>query len=583
MRYVLLLVILLSSVVVSQKSTNLNWQTKFEESNYLETSNYDESIKYFQMLADNSEYAKLITIGISPQGREIKSLIVSKAKIFNPAESLNNKYAKVMINNGIHSGEIEGKDASMLMLRDMLVTLESKTHWDNVILLVIPVSNLDGHERSSKYNRINQNGPTEMGFRTTAQNYNLNRDFAKADTPEMKALLKLFREWRPDIFIDTHTTNGADYQYTITYAASQNIDVPPATRKLVKEELLPYFEKGVEEAGYLIAPYVSFVDKDYKNGISDWIGGPRYSNSYAGVQNRIGVLIETHMLKPYKDRVFGTKAMLESVIDYASKNHNKLIECSALADKYVVDKYYYEKQAFPIKYITSKNGTPFIYKGIKYELYDSKISGSKIKRFTGEKYDLEIPYYSEAMVSDSVYLPEAYIIPKEWSNLIEILELHGIKSERLSEQREIKVEKYKFKNVKFSSWPYESRMMPSFNYDILPQTLTVNKGDYWVSCNQTNIGMIAYLLEPKSDDSFVKWGSMNIIFEKKEYFEDYSMEPIAKKMYDNNEELRNEFLTKLESDSTFAKNPKERLNFFYERSPYYDNKLNYYPILRVLE
>ena len=583
MSKVLILIVFLCSVVLSQQNADLNWQTKFEESNYLSTNNYEESIKYFQMLADNSEYAKLITIGISPQGRELKCLIVSKDKQFNSFDNVKNKYAKVLINNGIHSGEIEGKDASMLMLREMLITLDSKTEWDNVILLVIPVFNLDGHERSSKYNRINQNGPIEMGFRTTAQNYNLNRDFAKADTPEMKAFLKLFNEWEPDIFIDTHTTNGADYQYTVTYATSNHNEVPPSTQKLVKDELIPYFEKGVADAGYLIAPYVNFVDRDYKNGIFDWIAGPRFSNSYASIQNRIGVLIETHMLKPYKDRVFGTKAMLESIIDYSSKNHKGLIECSTIADEYVADKYYNQKKAFPIKFETTKNSSPFIYKGIKYELYDSKISGSKIRKFTGEKYDLEIPYFNESTIVDSVYLPEAYIIPKEWSHLIEILDLHGIKSERIFEQKELEVEKYKFKDVKFSSWPYESRMMPSYDYDVLPQIVTVDKGDYWISCNQKNIGMIAYLLEPKSEDSFVKWGSMNIIFERKEYFENYSMEPIAKEMCDNNESLRKEFLAKLESDSTFAKNPRERLNFFYERSPYYDNKLNYYPILRVIE
>ena len=581
MRKVLLLMLFLSSLIVSQQQ--LNWKTKFEESNYLSTDNYEESIKYFQMLADNSEYAKLITIGVSPQGRELKCLIVSKAKVFDPVEALKGKFAKVMINNGIHAGEIEGKDASMLMLREMLITQDIKAKWDNVILLVIPVLNLDGHERISKYNRINQNGPIEMGFRTTAQNYNLNRDFTKADTPEMKSLLKLFKDWKPDIFIDTHTTDGADYQYTVTYGASTHKNVPPTTKKLVKEELIPHFEKGVQDAGFLIAPYVGFVDKDYKNGIRDWVAGPRFSNGYAGIQNRIGVLIETHMLKSYKERVFGTKAMLESIVDYSSNNYTKLIECSESADNYVVDRYFREKKAFPIKFNITNNSSPFIYKGIKYEFFDSEISGSKIKNFTGEKYDLEIPYYNESAIADSVYLPEAYIIPKEWGHLVEILDLHGIKSEQLSEQKKIEVERYKFKNVKFSLWPYENRMMPTYKYDVLPQTITVNKGDYWISCNQKNIGIIAYLLEPKSEDSFIKWGSMNIIFEKKEYFEDYSMEPIAKEMYDNNESLKNEFITKLESDTVFAQSPKLRLNFFYERSPYFDNKLNYYPILRVVE
>lgn len=576
-RNVLLLVFIFSSLFAQE-----NWSTKFEESNYLSTSNYENSIKYFQRLADYSEYAELKTIGISPQGRKLKCLIVSKNKIFNATEVKRTSDAVILINNGIHSGEIEGKDASMLMLREMLITMNSTTEWDNVILLVIPIFSVDGHERSSKFNRINQNGPEEMGFRTTAQNFNLNRDFAKAETLEMKALLSLFNSWEPDIFVDTHTTNGADYQYTITYATSTQKDVSPKTRKLVKEELLPSFKKGVEDAGFLIAPYVNFVDRDYKNGIYDWIAGPRYSTSYAGIQNKIGVLIETHMLKPYKERVFSTKAMLEAIIDYSSKNYLKLIECSTQAEKYAINEYYNKKRAFPIKFTTTKNSTPFLFKGIKYDLYDSKISGSKIKHYTGEKYDLEIPYFSESVPVDSVYIPEAYIIPKEWGHIIEILSLHGIKVEKIVKDEEKIVEVHKFKNVKFSSWPYEGRFIPNFDIHTYLDTVRINAGDYIVKTNQKNLGMIAHLLEPKGSDSFIKWGFMNIIFERKEYFEEYSMEPIAKKMYSESKTLRNEFDDLVKTDSSFANNKWERLNFFYKQSQYYDKKHNVYPILRVM-
>ncbi len=277
-----IIVFLLTTYLFAQTKENINWQTTFEKSNYLSTSKYDETIEYFKRIADYSKYAELKTIGISPQCRELKCLIVSKKKTFTSAKVKSNNDAVILINNGIHSGEIEGKDASMLLLREMLIDKTKENIFDNVTLLFVPVFNVDGHERSSPYNRINQNGPTNMGWRTTAQNFNLNRDFAKEETPEMKALLKLYSEWLPDIFIDTHTTDGADYQYTITYGITKHQDVPPATQKLVNTKLIPHFEKDVNDAGFLIMPYVGFVKGDYKNGIRDWVSTLRFSHSYAG-------------------------------------------------------------------------------------------------------------------------------------------------------------------------------------------------------------------------------------------------------------------------------------------------------------
>lgn len=571
------------SFLYGQQNLQKEWFTQFEKSDYLSTSNYDETIKYFQKIADNSEFAELKTIGISPQYREVKCLIVSKDKIFEAATARESDQAIILINNGIHSGEIEGKDACMLMLRDMLIVGDGKNLPDNVILLVIPIINVDGHERSSKYNRINQNGPSEMGWRTTAQNINLNRDFTKADAPEMRAFLKLFSCWLPDIFIDTHTTDGADYQYTINYGITKHQEVPPATRDFVNKELVPYYTKIVESKGFLISPYTGYIKGDYQNGIRDWVSGPRFSHGYAAAQNKIGLLIETHMLKPYKDRVFSTKILLESVIKFSSQNHSRLREISKQADLFVIENYVKDKRAYPISFNITKDSIDFNFKGFKREKVYSNITGKEIIQYTDSKINLDIPYFNKAQVIDSVYLPRAYIIPQEWSSLVDILKLHGIKVNKITETKKAAVEKYKFKNVKFAQWSYEGRFSPSFEYDTIQDTMLTNVGDYIIYTNQRSIGMIVHLLEPKSRDSFVKWGFMNIIFERKEYYEDYSMEPIARKMYEKSEELRKEFDILVKKDSVFANNPRARLDFFYERSPYYDNKFNLYPINRVVD
>ncbi len=576
------LLVLTFSFLFGQQYSQSEWMTRFEESKFLETNNYDESINYFQKIADHSKFAKLRTIGISPQGRELKCLIVSKNKIFDAAKAKKSKNAVILINNGIHAGEIEGKDASMLMLREMLITGESNDLIDNVILLIIPVFNIDGHERSSPYGRINQNGPSEMGWRTTAQNFNLNRDFTKADSPEMKAFLKLYNTWLPDIFIDTHTTDGADFQYTITYAISKHQDIPPVYRKIVNDELILQVGEDVNNAGYLISPFVGFIDGDYNNGIRDWVANPRFSNGYASAQNRIGLLIETHMFKSYKDRVYSTKALLESVINYSNKNSNKLKMASLQADDYVNDYYINNQRAFPIDYESSKNSIDFLYKGFVKQLVNSKIAGKKIVKYTNEKTERIIPYYNKVNIVDSVFIPNAYIIPQEWKDLIPIIELHGIRVDQIVDTKTLSVEKYKFNNVSFDSSPYEGRLIPNFDYEILMDKIETIPGDYIVNSNQRSLGMIVHLLEPKAEDSFIKWGFMNIIFERKEYFEDYSMEPIAQQMYSESEALRNEFKNLVESDSVFANSVDERLNFFYEHSPYYDEKHNFYPILRVV-
>lgn len=568
-------------LVSSQLSAQLNFETVFEKSGYLSTSNYAATVDFFQKLEDESDYARLINIGISPQGRNLKCLIVSKDKIFEPSKAKSLGKSIILINNGIHSGEIEGKDASMIMLREMLITKEKESLLDNVVLLVIPVFNLDGHERSSPFNRINQNGPTEMGWRTTAQNLNLNRDFTKADAPEMKSFLKLYSEWLPDIFIDNHTTDGADYQYTITYGISKHIDIPPLTRKLVRSEIIPKIEKDVSEKGFLISPFVGFINGDYNKGIREWVAGPRFSNGYGSVQNRIGLLIETHMLKPYKERVFSTKALLESVIEYCNENNFKVRETLDKADEYSINKYSNGNSAFPINYGLSDDYIKYNYKGYKKVFQESFIAGKEIVKYSKEKTENRVPYYYNAKVTDSVFLPLAYIIPREWKNLIDIMELHGIRYDIIKEKKSVIVERIKFKDESFAKRPYEGRFIPKFNYDIQIDTVSANPGDYIIPTNQRSIRLIAHLLEPKSADSFIKWGFMNIIFERKEYFEEYSMEPIAQKMYDESECLRNDFNSHIERDSIFANSPWQRLNFFYERSPYNDAKHNVYPILRV--
>lgn len=564
------------------KKSSPDWQTYFEKSYYLETDNYQSVIEYFKKLENNSNFGKLIKFGITPQGRDMYVFAVSKEGKFSGDDFRNSPKPTLMIVNGIHSGEINGKDASMILLREILITKEKSSLINNVNLLIIPVFNVDGHERISEFNRINQIGPKKMGWRTTAQNFNLNRDFMKADAPEMKYFLKLYSNYLPEVFIDVHATDGADFQYHTTITAEKNQNATDVVAKWTRYKFLPYIFSEVERKGFLISPFAGFIKDDPKNGLRDWVASPRFSNGYAAIQNRIGMLIESHVRKTYKDRVFSTKAVLETAIEFVNNNYGEVKSLIVQSDREAIEKYFNKKNRFPLSFKLTEKWDEFDFLGFEYEMKDSKISGDKVKIFTDKKFKKNVPYYNYAEIIESVILPHAYYIPKEYFKFVEILKLHGVQIEQVSKNRKWKIIKTKFKNVSFAKAPFESHFTAKYDFEEYEDTLEIIKGDFIINSNQRAIGVLANLLEPKSDESFVKWGMMNEIFEQKEYFEDYAMEPIAKEMYLQNKTLRNEFEQKLFSDSTFAQSRYERLNFFYEKSKYYDTRLNLYPIIKLI-
>jgi len=583
MKRKLVTILILFTIQAVLPQSQDEWITYFERSGFTATPGYDKSMEYFQRLAEFSPWAEFKSFGISPQGRELKFLIVSKDKAFSSLDAKKIRKPIVLINNGIHAGEISGKDASMLLLRDILITNDKESLIDSVTLLVVPIFNVDGHERMSKYNRINQNGPEEMGWRTTAQNLNLNRDWMKADAPEMRAMLKLFSEWLPDFIIDTHATDGADYQYTVTYSVEKFSNIYSETANWLKQKFIPSLEKGVGEKGFLPHSYIYLKKwrEGLDGGIIDWASTPRFSTGYAALQNRPALLIETHMIKPYKERVYSTKAMLETAIKFVNTNANELIDLNLEADSVSVKNLLMQKKYLQVNFEESDRYSLINLKGFEYYRELSEISGSDKIVYTDVKKDFKVKYYNDIVPIDSVQLPKAYLIPKEWGNLVEILKNHGIQVSYLKVDSLFEVTKYHFKNVKFAEASYEGRQRVDLEYDLIREKIIVPAGTFYITPNQRNVRVIVNLLEPKSGDSFIRWGFMNAIFERKEYFENYVMEKIAVEMLNNDNELRKDFETKINEDEEFRNSPEERLNFFYTRSPYYDKNYQMYPVMRI--
>jgi hypothetical protein len=587
MKYFLfyILILFICSNSIAQK--DFDWETYFERSEFKGTANYFETMNYFKKLDEYSDYVEFIADEKSPQGRELVYLIISKDENIKQEKR---KKPLVLIINGIHSGEIEGKDASMILLRDILITKEKEYLLDSLDLIVVPIFNVDGHERKSKYNRINQNGPEEMGWRTTAQNLNLNRDWMKADAPEMQWMLELIAKYQPDFAIDTHTTDGADYQYTITYSVEWSKNIYQGTGDWLKNSFVPFFEKGVNEKGFLVHPYVFL--KNWRKGLDDgliyWPATPRFSTGYFALLNRPSLLIETHMIKPYKDRVFATKAMIETTLELIYSNASGLINLNKKADEQTIKMYGDENSNLPLSYNRTDKYELINFKGYEYYWEPSEISGTEKLVYTNKKKHFTIKYYNDVIVTDSVKVPKGYLIPREWGKFVQKMnEEHGVDYKTFNNNptrtAHVNVEKYKFSNVKFNESSYEGRQRMSFDIDVIKEEVILDQEMIYVPTNQKAVRVIANLLEPQSADSYVRWGFMNQIFERKEYYEDYVMEKVAEEMLANNPELKMEFESKLKNDEAFKNDPRARLDFFYERSPYFDKQKNVYPILRVVE
>ena len=377
---------------MKKQNFSKEWLTPFEKSNQLESPDYENTIKYFQKFVDRTPYVKIKTIGVTPQGRELKSIIISKDKAFTPEQAKKTGKAIILIQNGIHPGEIEGKDACMLLMREILITKEKAHLLDNTILIIIPVLNIDGHEKLSLFNRPNQNGPKKMGWRTNALNLNLNRDYLKADTPEIRSFLKLFNDWLPDFMIDNHTTNGADYQYHVTYGIETHQNIDQGLLSWIDKKYLPHLRQKVEEDGFIIGPYMEFKAGTIESGIVDLPASPRLSHGYCATQNRICLLVETHSLKPFANRVFSTKSMMEHTISFVNDNCQEIVTLNKSADKQAIKNYLLDKKKFPLVLAGNDKYDKFLFKGFEWYDEHSEITGSTVRKYTKTQWKLKFRY-----------------------------------------------------------------------------------------------------------------------------------------------------------------------------------------------
>jgi hypothetical protein len=423
-----------------------------------------------------------------------------------------------------------------------------------------------------------------MGWRTTSTYQNLNRDYMKADTPETRAWLQLWNLWQPDLFIDCHVTDGADYRCNITYHHEHHAGVDDAVLAWEREVFGGKVAPATEAAGNIISWYLEFIDnRDLTLGTRDFNGSPRFSTGFVPIRNRAGILIETHMIKDYRSRVIGTYDFLRAALTEVNRDPQRLRQIGREADQRTIaaGKSYDPTPSFPLEFELIDETTPFELKAFQYETEHSEISNDLRVIYGREPLDLTIPMYQTFRVKTAVAPPLFYIVPGQWTEVISVLKAHGLDMKTLAAFVPIEVESYRFTNVTWPYGPFEGRYMPRFDVEPTVETRVFPPGSVVVPLAQPAGKVILNLLEPQAPDSLARWGFFNAIFEEKEYAEHYVLESLAREMLANDPDLQQEFEQLLALDPEFAASPAARLRFFYKRSPYWDPQMNLYPVGRI--
>jgi murein tripeptide amidase MpaA len=548
------------------------WVTPAETTGLTASPTYDETVAFLKRIDEASSLVRLETFGTTPQGRSMIAAVVSK-----DGRRLSRDKPLFLIQAGIHSGEIDGKDAGLMLIRDICFRGREDLI-DKVNILFVPVFNVDGHERSTAYSRPNQRGPVVQGWRNTAQNLNLNRDYMKADSPEMRAMLGLIVRYDPDFYIDLHVTDGMDYQYDITFGFDGwdgRYADSPAIGRWLDEVYRPRANAALKANGHIPGPLIFARDEtDISKGIDLGAFAPRFSNPYGDLRRLPSVLVENHSLKPYRQRVLGTYVLLESTLATLASEGARLKSAIA-ADRALrpteIDANW-KADAEPLGMVD--------FLPIEGEEHVSPVSGATTMRWTGKAAPpLTIPVFgSEPGLKLSV--ARAYWVPATKPEVIARLAAHGVTMETIREPRAVEVDMIRFAGFTTAA-PSEGRVpMTATGLRHERRTEVYPPGSVRVSTDHPLGALVAYLLEPESDDSFFAWGFFAEILHRVEYMEPYAIAPMAERMLESDPRLKAEFDRRLKEDAEFAASPGRRLQFFYERSPFTDARYLLYPVGR---
>jgi hypothetical protein len=553
--------------------------TPFERSHQQETTTYDEAIVFYQNLAKAfPKQAKLLTYGTTDFGKPLHLLVLAKQGNFDPAAIRKSNKRIFLINNGIHPGEPEGIDASMMFARDLL---KANKLPEEVVICIIPIYNVDGSHNRSGTSRANQNGPVAYGFRGNSKNYDLNRDFIKTDSKNSQAFQQIFNTWQPEIFVDTHTSNGADYQYTMTLIPTQKDKLNSILSGYLTQTMVPDLYSKMKGKGYELIPYVNSMGETPDAGITGYIESPRYSTGYVALHNTIGFMPETHMLKPFDKRVESTYKLLQTYIDIIVRDAKLIGENKRKADEFTAT-----QKEFPLDWKLNRS----VYDSIEFKGYvgkhkPSEISGAdRLYYDRNDPYTKKIKYWDKFEPSVTVKKPVAYVIPKAWDKVISLLKLNNVKMQQLTADTKLRLEMYYIGDMKTSTRPYEGHYQHSaVKLNPVMQEVQFYAGDYVVYVNQPNNRYIVETLEPQAIDSFFNWNFFDSVLGQKEGYSAYVFEDTAAGLLKKHPELKQQLEAEKLKNPDLAKSGRAQLAFVYKNSDYYEKTFMRYPIGRLLQ
>jgi len=551
--------------------------TRFEQTGGTESPTYYQIVEWWKKLDAGSATVKMMEMGPTDAGFPLHLVLVSADKDFNIQSIKVKKKAIIFINNAIHPGEPDGIDATMLLVRDIVENRYQLP--SNVVLAFIPVYNIGGCLNRSKNYRIDQNGPVEKGFRGNSQNLDLNRDFIKCDSKEAVTFSKIFHYLDPDVFVDNHVSNGADYQHIMTLLTSQHNKLGGKMGEYLDQQFEPALYSLMKKKGYDLVPYVNHFGETPQNGWSAYWDSPRYSSGYTTLWNTFSFTPETHMLKSYKQRVESTRALEECFIEFTSQHCKEILDLRGQTKKQQAT-----QATFPIAWKLDRSQSKQItYKGFEAGHKSSEVSGQPRLYYDREKpFEIKVPFYNFYRDTLSVEKPKAYVIPQGWWKVVDRLQANNVQMRRLTKDTTIEVEWYKIETYQTSPRPYEGHHLNSA-VKISTQTKTMNfrKGDWYIPMNQTANRFLIETLEPQGEDSYFAWNFFDPILGQKEGYSDYAFEDIAAEYLKNNPDAKTKLDQRRTNDSAFAKNGRAQLDFVYQNSPYFEPAYLQYPVYRV--
>ncbi|WP_299611013.1 M14 family metallopeptidase [uncultured Aquimarina sp.] len=579
MRIITLIISILTIISCNTSKENslkdFDFTTNFEKSNGTETPTYQEVITYYKNLAKAYPEINIQEIGMTDSGNPLHIVTLNPEAIFD-FEKIRQDKRILLINNGIHPGESDGIDATMMLFRDIVNgTIESPK---NTVLVTIPIYNIGGALNRNTGTRTNQNGPKAYGFRGNSRNYDLNRDFIKSDTKNAQTFAKIFHLVQPDVFIDNHVSNGADYQYTLTHLFTQHNKLNGELGAYLNKEMHPQLETLLKEKQWDITPYVNVWGTTPDKGWTQFMDSPRYSTGYTTLWNTLGMMVETHMLKPYKPRVEGTYELMKSMIDITEKDGEKIKDLRSKAFSNLP-----KQETYIVNWkVDTTKATYFKFKGYESAYIESKVTGAKrLKYYDDKPYTKEVRYQNYFSPTTTIKTPKAYVIPKGWWPIIEKLDLNHISYKTLEKDSTISVEVYHIEDYKSRKAPYEGHYL-HYNTKVRKsvETILFKEGDHIVFTDQKGFRYILETLEPEASDSFFNWNFFDTILQQKEGFSPYVWEDKALELLENDSTLKQQFEEK-KKDTVFAKNWYAQLEWIHKQSNNYEKAHLRYPIYRI--